>query len=152
MKNELAMLRKQAGLSYSTNKKPVNKKSINESISKVQSLDIEADILRGFSNLIREFSNIKDRLEQPNSYGMMVNKQVKQKIDKEKLYELSINKLELLKVAIKECFNNYEEEEENDDVVKTSKNSIHRIELDSGDEEEDEDDDEDYDYEDEEDL
>lgn len=88
--------------------------------SKLKTLDIESDILRSFSMVLRDFSRMKNQINGDEYNGMHSGpynrKPLKMELgdaNKKKLYRISMEKIELLKEAVQDCFG--EEREEDDD-------------------------------------
>jgi hypothetical protein len=87
--------------------------------SKLKTLDIESDVLRSFSCILRDFSrmkqSIKGAVEGPhnNPYNRAPLKMEMGEANKKRLYVVAMKKIELLKEAIEDCFG--EERENNDD-------------------------------------
>lgn len=108
MKNEMELLRKSAGL------------PINESTSKVRTLDLEADLLREFSSFLSGLKRIKERIDRPYGYGpgpygpgpYGALRDENSKPDIDRLRTIAKEKMGLVDEAISEVFGKAKEEEE----------------------------------------
>jgi hypothetical protein len=110
MSIEKDLLRKAAGLSFET-----KRNLFEENISKVKTLDIETELLRIFSNSIRDIKRIKDIMDGRTNfyYGQADQYKLKDefgKIDKKKLFDLSMEKLDIMEESLAECFGFSKEE------------------------------------------
>jgi len=129
MSFEKDMLRKTAGLPFSTKKASL----FEGRISKIRTLDVETEMLRIFASTIRDIKRIRDLMEgnqgnnyygtigggNPNGYKL---KDESGDIDKKYLFELALGKLDLVEESLAECFGikREEHEEEYDDSEESS--------------------------------
>lgn len=125
MSLEKDALRKAAGLSFDTKRKSL----FEGNVSKVRTLDIEAELLRIFTGSIRDIKRLRDIMEgNYNSYyGINGGNSYRLKdesgeIDKKYLFKLATEKLDLMKESLKDCFSikdevskESDEEDSNDD-------------------------------------
>jgi hypothetical protein len=133
MNLEREFLRKSAGLPLHYGDKKLNEE---EKFSKIRTLDVEAELLRVFSNTLREIKRLKEMMDSRfQGYGpmgpgpMRTLRDEKGPIDKERLLKVAMDKLDLIEEALAECF----------DAKVSSEDEV--------DHEEDDHDEEDYDYE-----
>lgn len=111
----------------------VENKLFEGDISQIRTMDIEAELLRIFSNTIKDIKRIKDLMEgipSPYSYSYgygNINhtsnsfklKDEHGEIDKNYLFKLSMDKLDIIEEVMIECFSskkeNFKDEEEYSD-------------------------------------
>lgn len=110
-------LRRSAGIYTSLNEE--------KNISKIRTLDIEADLLRSFSMVLKDIKRMKHMIEEPiPQYGGMGPgpmgrmKEEQGDVDLDHLYKVSKEKLEMVEDALKDCFkeqSSKDDEEEDDE-------------------------------------
>ena len=125
MNLEREFLRKSAGLPLHFGDRKLNEE---EKFSKIRTLDVEAELLRVFSNTLREIKRLKEMMDSRfQGYGggpygpgpMRTLRDEKGPIDKERLLKVAMDKLDLIEEALAECFDakvSSEEEVEDDEV------------------------------------
>lgn len=113
MSFEKDMLRKTAGLPFSTKKQSL----LEGKISKIRTLDVETELLRIFSSSIRDVKRLRDIMEGrsgsyyggiSSSYGNQDQYRLKDEsgdIDKKYLFKLALEKLDLIEESLRDCFN-----------------------------------------------
>lgn len=120
MNLEREFLRKSAGLPCKFDNKKLNEE---EKFSKIKTLDVEAELLRIFSNTLRDIKRLKEMMnsryqEYGSLYGynpMRILKDEKGQIDKEKLLKVAMEKLDLIEEALIECFDAKKSDKDEDD-------------------------------------
>ncbi len=116
MSFEKDMLRKTAGLPFSTKKQSL----FEGKISKIRTMDVETELLRIFSGCIRDVKRLRELIEGNNNNKNYYNgpigydsyrlKDESGDIDKERLFSLSLEKLDLIEESLSECFGIKKEE------------------------------------------
>lgn len=109
MNLEREFLRKSAGLPLHFGDKNLNEE---EKFSKIRTLDVEAELLRVFSNTLRDIKRLKEMMDSRyqgygSPYGpgpMRTLRDEKGPIDKERLLKVAMDKLDLIEEALAECF------------------------------------------------
>ena len=111
---EKEALRRQAGLAP--------KKDLNESVSRIRTLDVEAKLLQSFSMLLKDFKVIKEMMDRPipdyRGVGPGPMKKLsdeKGEIDKDALYDVAMNKVKLIEDAIDDLFGKESKKDDDDE-------------------------------------